>query len=136
MKAAVLVASAALALLNVGSKQTLAQTLQAEINRVRAEHGLPALSSSRKLRQIAKAKAHAILRAERFAHDVGPIAQGENLAWSNYLTPQQIVDRWLNSPGHRRNLLGEWRHIGLWVTRPRSLFGHECVRVYVMEVSR
>ena len=43
---------------------------------------------------------------------------GENLAWSsgNYSTPENIVDGWMNSPGHRDNILNsKWTHIGVGV---------------------
>ena len=40
-------------------------------------------------------------------------AVGENIAW-NQPTPKAAVDDWMNSRGHRRNLLGEeFTHIGV-----------------------
>jgi uncharacterized protein YkwD len=36
---------------------------------------------------------------------------GENVAWGQKTIPQ-VMDAWMNSPGHRRNILGNWTHIG------------------------
>lgn len=38
-------------------------------------------------------------------------AWGENIA-KGQLTPRDVVAGWLNSQGHRRNILGEWHHVG------------------------
>lgn len=55
-------------------------------------------------------------RIERF-YRPGAGAVGETLAYQDgRLKPDDIVDRWLASPGHRRIILdGEWRDIGLGV---------------------
>jgi uncharacterized protein YkwD len=38
---------------------------------------------------------------------------GENIA-KGYRTPQAVVDGWMNSPGHRANILnGSYTHIGV-----------------------
>jgi uncharacterized protein YkwD len=36
---------------------------------------------------------------------------GENIAW-NY-PPNKVVDGWMHSSGHRRNILGDFTHIGV-----------------------
>jgi uncharacterized protein YkwD len=44
---------------------------------------------------------------------------GENIAWGKRArgTPSQTVRAWMNSPGHRRNILeGSFQHIGVGVT--------------------
>ena len=51
---------------------------------------------------------------------------GENLAWGseNKATPRSIVRGWMNSPGHRANILQpRFRHIGIGVVRasPRGI---------------
>lgn len=39
---------------------------------------------------------------------------GENVAWgSQGHTPTQIFNEWMNSPGHRANILGDFTHIGI-----------------------
>ena len=45
---------------------------------------------------------------------------GENLAWGshNLATPRAIVRSWMNSPGHRANILQpKFRHIGIGIVR-------------------
>jgi uncharacterized protein YkwD len=45
-------------------------------------------------------------------------AMGENLAWGtgSFSTPANIVQAWLDSPGHKRNLLDRrWRETGISV---------------------
>ncbi len=60
-------------------------------------------------------------------------AYGENLA-AGYLDAEQVVNAWMNSPGHRRNILNrKVREIGLGYTHraddPSQYFDY-----YVMEV--
>ncbi len=43
---------------------------------------------------------------------------GENIA-RGYLTPESVMEGWMNSPGHRANILSEhWTHLGIGVTAP------------------
>lgn len=35
----------------------------------------------------------------------------ENIA-SGYKTPESVVNGWMNSPGHRRNILGNYKEVG------------------------
>ena len=45
---------------------------------------------------------------------------GENLAWGSgsHATARSIVRAWMNSPGHRANILnGRFREIGIGITR-------------------
>ncbi len=37
---------------------------------------------------------------------------GENIAW-NYRSPEAAVEAWMNSEGHRANILGDYREIGV-----------------------
>lgn len=102
------------------------QALLAEVNRVRATHGLPALRPDGRLVRAARAHTDRMLRSNRFAH--GNVAErlrrfgvhagrvGENLAWGSgtYASAQAIVRMWLASPPHRANLLRPgFRRIGL-----------------------
>jgi uncharacterized protein YkwD len=50
-------------------------------------------------------------------------ALGENLAWGSgrLATPRQTVKAWMNSPGHKANILNpKFRDVGIGVTRPTS----------------
>jgi uncharacterized protein YkwD len=52
---------------------------------------------------------------------------GENIAWGtgDYATPRRIVNGWMNSPGHRQNILGKFREagVGVAVGNPRGRRG-------------
>lgn len=99
------------------------QALVAAVNQARAANGLAALTLDSALQNAARAHTENLLAANAFTHDFvesgGSTAfagwihrfysgscAGENLAGgSPSLTAQQAVDLWLNSPGHRANLL-------------------------------
>lgn len=39
-------------------------------------------------------------------------ALAENIAWG-YSSPEKVMEGWMNSPGHRANILGSYREIGV-----------------------
>lgn len=68
------------------------------------------------------------LRAARYIRRGRGWAVGENLAWGSgaLATPAAIVRAWMNSPGHRRNLLSaEFHYVGLGIVagNPRANTG-------------
>jgi uncharacterized protein YkwD len=106
-------------------------------NKVRAEHDLPALRENKRLRKAALAHSKDMVRDRFFAHitpdgvtmvdrilrakyvreDEG-WALGENLAWGtgSFGTPRGAVEAWMDSPGHRANLLRRtYRDVGIGV---------------------
>jgi uncharacterized protein YkwD len=111
-----------------------AQALLAQINVVRAQHGLKPIRFVRPLRLAAGAHSEEMGTRGYFAHEsadgtsfwkrVGQFygsngyrfwSVGENLLWSSgTITPEAAVSMWMNSPPHRKNLLDRhWRQIGL-----------------------
>ncbi len=97
----------------------LADQVVAETNRRRAEHGLPALVADPRLRAAAERHNDDMATRGFFAHDspdgrsVADRVQAagyayavvaENLAAGQRAAPE-VVQGWLDSPGHRRNLL-------------------------------
>jgi len=40
---------------------------------------------------------------------------GENVAY-NFQTAESVMAAWLNSPGHKANIEGDWTHMGISVT--------------------
>lgn len=44
---------------------------------------------------------------------------GENIAMG-YQTPRQVVRGWMNSPGHRENILGDYLHLGVGILKGES----------------
>jgi uncharacterized protein YkwD len=104
------------------------------INQQRAAHGLPALRSNRALQLAARSHSRDMVARRYFSHDtpegVSPWQRmgssgygractlGENIAaGSGRLgTPAAIVGAWIQSPGHRANILsGSYRDTGLGV---------------------
>lgn len=102
------------------------RSLLAAVNDARAAHDLRALQVDPKLVRAARAHSTTLLRDDVFTHGSfaariarsgarGP-AFGENLAWGtgSYASAKSIVRSWLESPGHRANLLRPgWTRIGL-----------------------
>jgi uncharacterized protein YkwD len=107
------------------------------LNRRRASHGLRRLRRERDLRQAAQAYAEQMINGGFFGHvsaaggglvdrlkasgfitpDQSWLA-GENLAWGAGAlgTPRAIVREWMQSPGHRANVLDpRFHHVGVGV---------------------
>jgi uncharacterized protein YkwD len=115
----------------------LARAAVCLINNRRAVRGLPRLRLNRKLSKAAFWHSHDMVRRNYFGHVSGAGRDvvdrlymsgylggrfswtvGENLAWGSgsFGSPAHIVERWMNSPGHRRNILdSRFREIGIGV---------------------
>ena len=104
--------------------------LSALINAERARHGLPALQPDARLQRAAQAHAEDMVARGYFSHrsksGTRPVARvkaagfeacfvAENLS-RGYATPRQSVTGWMQSPGHRDNILSsQARAIGIGV---------------------
>ena len=117
-----------------GHTASLEAELLVEINEVRAEHGLRPLRANARLATAAGAHSREMVARGFFAHassdgtpfwrrirhfygdgGYGYWSVGENLLWSSGgLTARAALDLWMESPGHRRNILtARWREIGV-----------------------
>src|SRR3954465_12357552 len=107
------------------------------VNAERAVEDLSALTQNAQLDQAASGMAQQMVSEHFFAHDTpegktvvdrvqptgyipnsGDWVVGENLAWGSgaLSTPQAIVNGWMNSPGHKANILApDYKDIGLAV---------------------
>jgi uncharacterized protein YkwD len=127
-----------------------------ELNLVRLEHGLRQLRMSPSLTEAADHHSLAMVKAGYFAHESpdgshfarriksfykpGAVGRkwtvGENLIWrAERLTARTAVAAWLASPGHRENLLGPFREVGISAVRAvgaPGVYGH--LRVVVLTV--
>jgi hypothetical protein len=113
-----------------------------EVNRLRQSHKLVPLAFSENLLQVARSYSRRMAEEKFFSHN-DPEGRsvrervneanikwrmvGENLALSNgYINPVAISLRgWMDSPGHRRNLLDpDWRHtaIGVWISADGTVY--------------
>lgn len=97
------------------------RTMLCLVNYARTRSGVPVLAKSAPLMRAAARKAQDIVRCEDFSHTAcgSPFDQriretgyvystaGENIAWGSgsYGSPRQTMLGWLNSTGHRANLL-------------------------------
>jgi uncharacterized protein YkwD len=101
-------------------------------NTDRKENGnLPALTENSQLDKAAQLKLQDMFKQQYFEHinaqGVGPgdlakqagynfISEGENLALGNFTDDQDLLKAWMNSPGHRANILNvKFREIGVAV---------------------
>jgi uncharacterized protein YkwD len=121
------------------------------INQQRSAHGLRRLSSEPHLRTAAQRHSDAMGARHFFDHvspsGAGPAQRlraagyrggtwGENIAWGTGLTPAAAVDMWMNSPGHRANILrAQFRRIGIGVGQqaPDPAFAGRLSGVYTTD---
>lgn len=104
-------------------------------NDARATEGLAELEESPLLNAIAEARAHDMLEKQYFAH-ISPTGEGaaviarkvgyryrviaENIASGVFFTNRKVLEAWMQSPGHRRNILSSRvRELGVSVVKGR-----------------
>ena len=105
-------------------------------NAQRRSNGLPLLGNAGALDRAARQHVHDMVRRRYFGH-VSPtgsdplhralgagyrgrrtICVGENiLSWPTGLTAGQVVQKFMESPPHRENILGHWTDVGVAVVR-------------------
>lgn len=98
------------------------------VNEIRVQNGLKPLTYDWELSRVARIKSQDMKDNRYFAHN-SPVygtpfqmmknfgisyrSAGENIA-KGYATPQAVVNAWMNSSGHRANILnGNFTHIGV-----------------------
>ena len=119
------------------TKRALVRATLCVLNARRARHELRPLRLNRKLGSAARRHSRAMVREHFFSHTspegstfVDRIrasgylsgarswSVGENIAWGSgsRSTPRSIARSWMNSPGHRANILSRsFRHIGIGI---------------------
>lgn len=95
-------------------------------NKERAKEGLPPLKGDPKLMQAALVHARDMAEHEKMAHEGSDgstpsqraerigyryVNTGENVAYGQE-TVDSVMRSWMNSPGHRKNILGDFSEIG------------------------
>jgi uncharacterized protein YkwD len=108
-------------------------------NARRAEAGLRPLRLNAQLSQAAQSYSEVLAGSDCFAHTCGPVPEmanrvegagygdwqaiGENIA-AGYATPDDVVEGWMNSPGHRKNILSpSFSEIGIGLVTGRGAYG-------------
>jgi hypothetical protein len=92
-------------------------------NEFRRSHGLPALKLSKELNASSKRHSNTQASKKSMHHaKLTGITNAENVAWLGGKPPSPIdaairmVKMWINSPGHRKNMLGSYKTIGAGYT--------------------
>ena len=123
------------------------------VNGERAAAGLPALQANSQLDQAAAGMARRMVDEKFFSHETpdgksvvdrveptgyipssGDWVVGENLAWGSggLSTPQAIVNGWMNSPGHKANILAtDYKDIGVAAVMGAPSSQHQGGTTYV-----
>ncbi len=98
------------------------------VNNERAKEGLDPLSIDSQLDQAANFHNDEMVRADMMSHqlpgeaDLGERVSATGYSWTRvaeniaagYTTPEAVVEGWMNSPGHKENILNpEFIHIGI-----------------------
>jgi uncharacterized YkwD family protein len=102
------------------------------VNQERAAAGLKALSANTQLNKIATLKSEDMVKNNYFSHQsptygspfdmlkqfgVSYSAAGENIAYGQ-TTPAEVMNGWMNSPGHRANILNSnFTQIGVGIAK-------------------
>lgn len=102
------------------------------VNLERSKRGLPALKANWELSRCARYKSQDMLKKRYFAHNsptygspftmmrnfgIRFTAAGENIAMGQR-TPQEVMNGWMNSAGHRANILStKYDQIGVGVAK-------------------
>lgn len=127
-----------------------ARAMRCMTNYARQRRGKPPLSGLASLDRAARGKSGDILRCDQFDHEacgreftywferVGYggrcAALGENIAWGtgSLGSVRSIFRAWINSPGHRANILGGFEDLGIGL-RIGSLEGNPGAHVWTQE---
>jgi uncharacterized protein YkwD len=127
------------------TKREILRATLCELNRERAHYGLSRLKLNKKLSRAARGHARDMAKRNYFSHDtlgggsfVDRIREagylkgarswmvGENLAWGSrgHSRPRVIMNMWMNSPGHRANILNpSFREIGIGIAYDAPVAG-------------
>ena len=119
-------------LINIPTLNTTVTSYEQEVirlvNEIRVQNGLKALTYDWELSRVARYKSQDMKDNKYFSH-TSPVygspfqmirnfgisfrSAGENIA-KGYATPQAVVNGWMNSSGHRANILNaNYTHIGV-----------------------
>ncbi len=110
---------------------SMAQQVLNLVNNARAQNGLSVLKLNNNLSAVAQKKAEDMKKNNYFSHTsptygspfnmmknagISYKTAGENIAYGQK-TAQAVFNDWMNSPGHRQNILGKsYKEMGLGVT--------------------
>ena len=120
--------------------------LLAGTNNNRAANGLAGLAANSKLTNAAQAKAQHMIDNDYWAHNAPDgttpwyfmaqygydyVSAGENLAYG-FADSAGVIQGWMNSPGHKANVLGDYTEIGFGYADGANFQGGENTVVVAM----
>jgi len=137
--------------LNVGGESNevvlLKSKIVSETNAQRTANGLPKFIENKQLESAASIKANDMFKNQYFEHisptGINPgilvensgyeyIVTGENLILGNFENEAEVVQDWMNSPGHRANILNtSYTEIGVSIIK--GVYKGETVWISVQE---
>lgn len=130
-------ASATKSAATAGPDQAAIDQILAETNAFRAANGKAPLQLSDPMTTVARNWSQTMADTGAFNHNPNYSKQipsgwtraGENIAAGQ--TVSGVVQAWINSPGHRANLLGDFTHIGIgYVSKPGSRYTRYYTQVF------
>jgi uncharacterized YkwD family protein len=120
-----------------GSLSQFEQKVVELTNAERAKYGLPALKVDTALSNVARTKSQDMLNKNYFSHTsptygspfdmmkqfgISYRTAGENIAMGQR-TPEEVVQAWMNSSGHRANILNNtYTHIGVGYVAQKNIW--------------
>ena len=114
------------------------------VNKERTSRGLSPLTTDDKLSKAAKQRSKEL--TEYYSHDrpngkscftaldeygISYWSAAENIA-AGYTTPKEVVEGWMNSPGHRANILNsKLKKLGIGYTKANDIYGHYWAQLFI-----
>jgi uncharacterized protein YkwD len=96
---------------NVAMSQTEFEVVRLT-NKFRQENGRPALVVEERIMVSSRESSRLMQEQNRMVHGLTSGWHGENIA-NGYSSPAAVVNGWINSPGHRANMLRGFSRIGV-----------------------
>ncbi|WP_082153604.1 SafA/ExsA family spore coat assembly protein [Bacillus sp. LL01] len=128
-----------------GEGQTQEEQVATLVNQERAKHGLKPLKLNWELSRVARYKSQDMIDKRYFSHTsptygspfdmirnfgISYRTAGENIA-AGQKTPQEVMNAWMNSEGHRKNILSsQYTEIGVGYAKGGQ-YGHYWTQMFI-----
>ncbi|MGD6782040.1 MULTISPECIES: SafA/ExsA family spore coat assembly protein [Bacillaceae] len=128
-----------------GEGQTQEEQVAKLVNQERAKHGLKPLKLNWELSRVARYKSQDMIDKKYFSHTsptygspfdmirnfgISYRSAGENIA-AGQQTPQEVMNAWMNSEGHRKNILSsQYTEIGVGYAKGGQ-YGHYWTQMFI-----
>jgi uncharacterized YkwD family protein/spore coat assembly protein SafA len=129
----------------LGEVKSVEEQVAALVNQERSKHGLQPLKLNWELSRVARYKSQDMIDKNYFSHTsptygspftmmknfgISYRAAGENIA-GGQKTPQEVMNAWMNSEGHRKNILSsQYTEIGVGYAKGGS-YGHYWTQMFI-----